>query len=71
MRGKWLQEAGFIQGLPVKIRVMPRCLIITGQDINELWQCLEGLSVESFEAEQQQLTLEWLKQYPNGLMIES
>ncbi|WP_206194041.1 hypothetical protein [Serratia microhaemolytica] len=50
--------------------MMPKCLVITGQDINELWQCLEGLSVEPFEAEQQQLTLEWLKQYPNGLMIE-
>ncbi|WP_413556418.1 SymE family type I addiction module toxin [Brenneria sp. L3-3Z] len=33
--GKWLQEAGFSTGQPLKLRVMPGCIVITVQDIRE------------------------------------
>ncbi|MDX5631030.1 MULTISPECIES: SymE family type I addiction module toxin [unclassified Brenneria] len=47
--GKWLQEAGFSTGQPIKRRVMPGCIVITAQDIRELWRCLEELSREPFD----------------------
>ncbi|WP_390888433.1 MULTISPECIES: SymE family type I addiction module toxin [Lelliottia] len=35
--GEWLALAGFTDGMPVKIRVMPDCIVITAQNIRELW----------------------------------
>ena len=64
--GNWLQEAGFIHGMPLKIRVMPDCLVITAQNTRELWGCLEGLSLAPFNAA---AALEWLAAYPDGLNL--
>lgn len=35
--GDWLIRAGFISGMPVKIRVMKDCIVITPQHTRELW----------------------------------
>ncbi len=32
LKGHWLEEAGFPTGTPLKIRVMPGCLILTAQE---------------------------------------
>ncbi|MCG8711007.1 type I toxin-antitoxin system SymE family toxin [Brenneria sp. 4F2] len=44
--GKWLQEGGFSTSQLFKLRVMPGCLIITAQDIRELWFMLPEGFVE-------------------------
>ncbi|MEE3664890.1 SymE family type I addiction module toxin [Brenneria sp. g21c3] len=62
--GKWLQETGFSTGQPLKLRVMPGCLVITVQDISELWHCLEGLSRESFD---ERAAADWLNRFPGRL----
>ncbi len=31
MKGQWLNQAGFPTNTPVKIRVMPGCLVLTAQ----------------------------------------
>ncbi|WKV50854.1 SymE family type I addiction module toxin [Dickeya fangzhongdai] len=46
LQGAWLTEAGFTDGMPLKIRVMPGCMVITAQNTRELWHCLEGLSID-------------------------
>ena len=43
--GDWLSQAGFIDGMPVKVRVMKDCFVITPQNTRELWSCIEGMSV--------------------------
>ncbi|EPM0022246.1 SymE family type I addiction module toxin [Citrobacter farmeri] len=35
--------AGFTDGMPIKIRVMPDCIVITTQNTRELYGCAEGL----------------------------
>ncbi|EAM6796460.1 type I toxin-antitoxin system SymE family toxin [Salmonella enterica subsp. enterica] len=40
-----MAQAGFINGMPVKIRVMKDCVVITPQNTRELWGCIEGMSV--------------------------
>ncbi|MFC0075291.1 SymE family type I addiction module toxin [Samsonia erythrinae] len=62
--GKWLDEAGFTTGLPLKLRVMPGCLVITAQDIRELWFMLPGLSKVPFD---ERAAAEWLSAFPGGL----
>ncbi|GAA3581049.1 hypothetical protein GCM10023078_06170 [Gibbsiella greigii] len=47
--GKWLNEAGFTTGQPLKLGIMPCCIVITVQDLWELWRYLEGLSREPFD----------------------
>lgn len=66
LKGKWLTEAGFSEGMPLKIRVMPDCIVITAQNTRELWHCLEGLSVEPFDADKAN---DWITRYPGGLMV--
>ncbi|MER2475016.1 SymE family type I addiction module toxin [Photorhabdus laumondii] len=66
LKGKWLQEAGFTPGMPLKIRVMPDCIVITAQNTLELWQCLEGLSIEPFNPS---AAVDWIKYYPGGLRL--
>ncbi|WP_338139750.1 SymE family type I addiction module toxin [Pectobacterium polaris] len=36
----WLKEAGFSTGQPLKLRIMPGYIVITMQDIHELWDNL-------------------------------
>ncbi|MCK1970556.1 type I toxin-antitoxin system SymE family toxin [Franconibacter sp. IITDAS19] len=45
LRGEWIEQAGFTDGMPVKIRVMPDCLVITTRNTRELYSCAGGLSV--------------------------
>lgn len=66
LKGKWLTEAGFTEGMPLKIRIMPGCMVITAQNTRELWTCLEGLSIEPFD---DAAAANWLKHYPGGLMF--
>ncbi|KAA8993529.1 type I toxin-antitoxin system SymE family toxin [Affinibrenneria salicis] len=61
--GKWLQEAGFSTRQPLKLRVMPGCLVITAQDIRELWFMLPGLSRAPFD---ERAAAEWLGAFPAG-----
>ncbi|MDX5631076.1 MULTISPECIES: SymE family type I addiction module toxin [unclassified Brenneria] len=62
--GKWLQEAGFSTGQPLKLRVMPGCIVITVQDLRALWHCLEGLSLQPFD---ERAAADWLNRFPGGL----
>lgn len=50
--------------MPVKIRVMPDCIIITPQNTRELWGCIEGMSVVNINKKRVQ---EWLKMFPGAL----
>jgi len=43
---------------------MPGCIVITVQDIRELWRCLEGLSREPFN---ERVAADWLNRFPSGL----
>lgn len=58
--GKWLTETGFTTGQPI----MPGCIVVTVQDIRELWHCLEGLSLEPFD---ERAAADWLNCFPGGL----
>ncbi|MFE8103323.1 SymE family type I addiction module toxin [Brenneria goodwinii] len=62
--GEWLQEAGVSTGQPLKLRVMPGCIVINMQDIRGLWRCLEGFSREPFN---ERAAADWLNRFPSGL----
>lgn len=62
--GDWLPRAGFISGMPVKIRVMKDCIVITPQHTRELWGGLEGMSVVNMN---KQKVAQWLKTFPGAL----
>ncbi|MDF7680566.1 SymE family type I addiction module toxin [Enterobacteriaceae bacterium ESL0689] len=64
LSGEWFSRAGFIPNMPVKIRVMPDCIVITTQNSRELWGCAEGLSVVSINQEK---VKQWLKNFPGAL----
>lgn len=64
LSGEWLPNAGFINGMPVKIRVMKDCIVITPQHTRELWGCLEGMSVVNIN---KQKVSQWLKTFPGAL----
>ena len=64
LSGKWLANAGFINGMPVKIRVMKDCIVITPQHTRELWGCLEGMSVVNINKKK---VVQWLKTFPGAL----
>ncbi|MBB1200822.1 type I toxin-antitoxin system SymE family toxin [Enterobacteriaceae bacterium 89] len=64
LQGEWLYKAGFIDGMPIKIRVMPDCIVITPQNTRELWGCVEGLSVVDIN---KQKVSGWLKTFPGAL----
>lgn len=57
-------RAGFINGMPVKIRAMKDCIVITPQHTRELWGCLEGMSVVNIN---KQKVAQWLKTFPGAL----
>lgn len=62
--GEWMPQAGFIDGMPVKIRVMRDCIIITPRHIRELFGCIEGMSVTHIN---KQKVTQWLKTFPGAL----
>lgn len=64
LRGEWLEQAGFLQGMPIEIRVMPDCIVITTQDTRELWGCIEGLSVVPINRRK---VAQWLKEFPGAI----
>lgn len=61
LSGEWLTRAGFLDGMPIKIRVMPDCIVITPQNTRELWGCLEGLSI--IDVNKQRIAT-WLRTFP-------
>lgn len=64
LRGEWVTQAGFTDGMPIKIRVMPDCIVITAQNPRELWGCVEGLSIVHINHKKVAL---WLKDFPGAL----
>jgi toxic protein SymE len=50
LKGKWLEQAGFLTGTPLAVRVMDGCLVITTQPsalLNEALQQADRLSAQS------------------------
>ncbi|WP_152486159.1 SymE family type I addiction module toxin, partial [Dickeya zeae] len=37
LQGAWLTEYGLTDRMPLKIQVMPGCMVITAQNTRELW----------------------------------
>ncbi|MDA6076135.1 SymE family type I addiction module toxin [Edwardsiella anguillarum] len=64
MRGEWVTQAGFSDGMPIKIRVMPDCIVITAQNTREQWGCAEGLSVTRFSKKKME---QWIQSFPGCL----
>ena len=50
--------------MPIKIRVMPDCIVITTQNTRELYACAEGLSVAYVNRQKMK---EWLEGFPGAL----
>ncbi|HGL4053061.1 TPA: toxin-module SymE [Citrobacter koseri] len=50
--------------MPVKIRMMKDCIVITPQNTRELWGCIEGMSVAYIN---KQKVKAWLKTFPGAL----
>ena len=59
-----MTQAGFINGMPVKVRVMRDCIVITPQHTRELFGCIEGMSVAYIN---QKKLKAWLKTFPGAL----
>ncbi|HFP3821019.1 TPA: SymE family type I addiction module toxin [Escherichia coli] len=59
-----LKQAGFTDGMQVKIRVMPDCIVITTQNSLELWGCAEELSVMHVNRPKM---LPWFNTFPGEL----
>ncbi|EDS4738172.1 type I toxin-antitoxin system SymE family toxin [Salmonella enterica] len=64
LRGEWVTQAGFRDGMPIRIRVMPDCIVITAQNTRELYGCAEGLSVVPVNRAKMN---QWLKTFPGAL----
>ncbi|EML6555745.1 type I toxin-antitoxin system SymE family toxin [Klebsiella michiganensis] len=62
--GEWMAQAGFVNGMPVKIRVMKDCIVITPQNTRELWGCLEGMSASYINRRKVKT---WLQTFPGSL----
>ncbi|SQJ46378.1 Endoribonuclease symE [Salmonella enterica] len=50
--------------MPVKIRVMRDCIVITPQHTRELFGCVEGMSVTRINKRNVE---QWLKTFPGAL----
>ncbi|WHQ20568.2 SymE family type I addiction module toxin [Edwardsiella anguillarum] len=59
-----MAQAGFSDGMPIKIRVMPDCIVITAQNTRELWGCAERLSVTRFSKKKME---QWIQSFPGAL----
>ncbi|MBS1206018.1 MAG: endoribonuclease SymE [Proteobacteria bacterium] len=64
LQGAWISQAGFTPGMPIRIRVMPDCIVITTQNTRELYGCAEGLSVAYVNRQKMKL---WLEGFPGTL----
>ncbi|EOA1252521.1 TPA: SymE family type I addiction module toxin [Klebsiella pneumoniae] len=64
LHDEWIEQAGFTDGMPVKIWVMPDCIVITPQNSRELWGCAEGLSVTHVNRPKM---LQWFNTFPGAL----
>ena len=64
LHGDWMTQAGFINGMPVKVRVMRDCIVITPQHTRELFGFIEGMSVAYIN---QKKLKAWLKTFPGAL----
>lgn len=64
LQGQWISQAGFTPSMPIKIRVMPDCIVITTQNTRELYGCAEGLSVTYVNRQKMKL---WLEGFPGVL----
>ncbi|EFH6991414.1 type I addiction module toxin, SymE family [Escherichia coli] len=63
LHGEWMPRAGFTEGMPVKIRVMRDCIIITPQHTRELWGCIEGMSITRIN---KQKVTQWIRTFPGA-----
>ncbi|WP_260232715.1 type I toxin-antitoxin system SymE family toxin [Enterobacter sp. BIGb0383] len=59
-----MEQAGFIDGMPLKIRVMPDCIITTTQYTRELYGCAEGPDVAYIH---QPKMKQWQEKFPRAL----
>ena len=50
--------------MPIKIRVMPDCIVITAQNTRELYGCAEGLSVAPVNRKKM---AQWIGAFPGAL----
>ncbi len=50
--------------MPVKIRVMSDCIVITTRNNRELWGCAEGLGIAGVNRPKM---IQWLKTFPGAL----
>lgn len=50
--------------MPIKVRVMKDCTVITPQNTHELWGCIESMSVAHIN---QRKVKAWLKTLPGAL----
>ncbi|WP_338464121.1 SymE family type I addiction module toxin [Franconibacter daqui] len=64
LRGEWIAQAGFTDGMPIKIRVMSDCIVITTRNSRELYGCAEGLSVTYVNRPKMP---QWFKTFPGAL----
>ncbi|EDV9642761.1 type I toxin-antitoxin system SymE family toxin [Salmonella enterica subsp. enterica serovar Carno] len=62
--GEWMTQENFINEMPVKIRVMLDCIVITPQHTRELFGCIEGMSVTYIN---QRNVKAWLENFPGAL----
>ncbi|HAK8163292.1 SymE family type I addiction module toxin [Salmonella enterica] len=62
--GKWMTQENFINEMPVKIRVMRDCIVITPQHTREPFGCIEGMSVTYIN---QRNVKAWLENFPGAL----
>lgn len=46
--------------MPLKIRVMPDCIVITARNSRELWGCVESLNVAPINRRK---VAQWLKEF--------
>jgi toxic protein SymE len=49
--------------MPIKIRVMPDCIVITTQNSRELYGCAEGLSVTGVNWPRMN---QWFREFPES-----
>ncbi|HAK2952876.1 TPA: type I toxin-antitoxin system SymE family toxin [Salmonella enterica] len=59
-----MTRENFINEMPVKIRVMRDCIVITPQHTRELFGCIEGMSVTYIN---QRNVKAWLENFPGAL----